>query len=112
MEATIFKNYSKSEEEVVAEIREMGFHPLTIDVPAVTNDFHFHDFDSVTYILDGELTVTERDSGEACTLEVGDKAVAKAGVVHKESHDGFRAMFGFSVPPQELTQPIDKPVDQ
>ena len=111
MDAIITNNHFTSEEEAVAEIRAMGFHPLTIDVPAVTIDFHFHDFDSVTYMLEGALTVTERDSGETCTLHPGDKAEAKAGVVHRESHDGFRAVFGFSVPPQELTQPIDKPAE-
>ena len=111
MDAKITTQHFNSEEESVAENRAMGFHPLTIDVPAVTNDFHFHDFDSVTYMLEGALTVTERDSGETCTLNPGDKAEARAGVVHKESHDGFRAVFGFAVPPQELTHPIDKPAD-
>ena len=74
----------------------------------VENDFHWHDFDAVTYIVSGELNVERQDTGEKYALRAGDKAVAKSGVVHRERHAGVRAVFGLSVPPSELTMPIDK----
>jgi hypothetical protein len=35
---------------------------------------------------------------------------APAGVVHREVTGGYRAVFGLSVAPADLTQPINKPV--
>lgn len=108
MTVTIYRNHFSSEAEAVAEIEQAGLHAAAVDIPAVENDFHWHDFDAAVYIISGELNVERRDGGEKYTLRAGDKAIAKAGVVHRERHDGVRAVFGLSVPPSELFMPIEK----
>ena len=109
MKAVIHRNYGASEEQALKEIAERGYHPLTFDVPATKNEPHFHDFDNALYMLEGELTVTETESGETYTLKPGDMADAKGFVLHHEDHQGFKAVFGFSQDPATFTMPIDKP---
>jgi len=111
MGVKIYRNHFSSEDEAVAEVEHAGLHAVAVDIPAVENDFHWHDFDAVTYIVSGELNVERRDNGEKYTLRAGDKAVAASGIVHRERHNGFRAVFGLSVPLSELTMPIDKSPD-
>jgi hypothetical protein len=110
MKAKITRKLFLSEVEAIAEIEAAGYFPITVDVPAVSNDPHWHDFDSMSFVHEGSLQVTEVDSGEVYQINAGDKTEAKAGVIHHETHDGFRATFGFSVDPTTLTMPIDKPV--
>jgi len=109
MQAKISRNHFSTEAEALSEIEAAGYFPMTIDIPATTNDDHWHDFETMLFILDGSLTVTESESNETYTLNPGDKAEAKSGVLHREAHDGFRGTFGFSVDPATFTMPIDKP---
>ena len=106
------KNIStfKDEEQAYSEIKEAGDFPFKADYPALENDFHWHDFDSFFYITDGELTVTEYETGESITCTQGTKVTAHAGVVHREKSPGYSAIFGLSVDPRALTQPVDKPL--
>ncbi|MBT5388885.1 MAG: hypothetical protein HOJ99_02530 [Porticoccaceae bacterium] len=98
------------EAEAYEQIKAAGYYPFTADYPAVNNDFHWHDFDSLTYITAGELTVTERDSGETKTFGPGTKLVGVAGVVHRERSAGYSAIFGLAVDPKTLSKPVEKPV--
>ncbi len=100
----------KDEEQAYREIKEAGYFPFKADYPALENDFHWHDFDSFLYITGGELTVTEYESGESITCTEGTKITARAGVVHREKSPGYSGIFGLSVNPTKLTQPVDKPV--
>ena len=98
----------KNEAEAIAQIKEAGYHVVTADYTAVKNDFHWHDFNALIYITKGELKVTEQSSGESVILTAGTKLVAGAGVVHKEQSSGYSAIFGLSIAPHLLTQPVEK----
>ena len=102
-------DHFSTEEEAIAEVKERGYWPLTLDFPAETNDTHWHDFDSVLFILEGELGLTETESGESCVCGPGSRIEAKAGILHSEQHQGFKAVIGFAIDPSTLTQPINKP---
>jgi quercetin dioxygenase-like cupin family protein len=97
------------ESEALAEIEAAGYFPVTIDFPAESNEDHWHDFDSMVYILSGEVTVTETETGESCTCGQGTRIVASAGILHREQTSGHRALIGLSVSPERLTQPVNKP---
>jgi quercetin dioxygenase-like cupin family protein len=97
------------EAQAYAEIEAMGYHAMAFDFPAEENDFHWHDFDSVVYVTDGEITLSTED-GESITCQRGAKIVAKAGLVHREQSPGYSAIIGFAVAPETLTQPINKPL--
>ena len=100
----------EDEAQAYAEIEAMGYHAMAFDFPAEENDLHWHDFDSVLYVTAGELTVSVEGEDESVTCQTGTKIVATAGVVHREQTPGYRAIIGFSVPLESLTQPINKPL--
>ncbi|MBC7520080.1 MAG: hypothetical protein H7268_03145 [Sandarakinorhabdus sp.] len=110
MPYSVDKQHFTDEAQALAEIDAAGFHSLVLDIPAETNELHFHDFDTKFYVLGGGLQLTVGDTGSVHDVRPGDRVVADAGWVHRESHQGFRAVFGFSVPPSMLTMPINKPL--
>lgn len=102
-------DHFSTEAEAVAEIKEAGYWPLTIEFQPEKNENHWHDFDSMLFLLEGELSVTEAETGENCVCGAGTRVIAKAGVLHREEHNGYKAVIGFSIDPATLTQPINKP---
>ncbi len=97
------------EAEAITMAKERGEHPLALDIEAVENDFHWHDFQTTTYIVGGELTIEVRDTGERFVCGPGTVIETdRPGIVHREISDGYRAVFGFDRDPRELTMPIDK----
>jgi len=102
-------NHFATTEDALAEIKAAGYWPVTIDFPPEKSEVHWHDFDSLTFILEGELSVTNVDTGEHCVCGPGTRITAKAGIRHREEHRGYKALIGLSVDPAALTQPINKP---
>lgn len=110
MQYEITHGHELTAEQAVAELQGLGLHPVVAEVPATENEFHWHDFDSVFYILEGGLEVTRHPSGEVITLVAGDRVQAPGGGAHRERHSGFKAVFGFSVDPATLVFPLEKPL--
>ena len=108
LEMDIDHNHFSDEASALKEIEAAGYKPITLEFPAESNDDHWHDFDSMLYIIDGDLTITETETGETCVCGVGSRIVASHGVLHREKTDGYKALIGLSVEPEELTQPINK----
>ena len=102
-------DYFSDEAEAVGEIEAAGYFPLALDFAAESNEDHWHDFDSMVYILDGEITLFDSQTGESCVCGKGTRIAAPRGVLHREETAGHRAMIGFSVDPSQLTQPVNKP---
>lgn len=100
----------KDEAEAYAQIKEAGYQAYKSDFPALKNDFHWHDFDSLIYITSGELKVTEQQSGETIVCGPGSKIIGRAGIAHREETEGYSAIFGLPLEPAALTQPVDKPL--
>lgn len=103
-------DYFTDEATPLAEIEAAGYHPVNLDFPAEENENHWHDFNSLLYITEGELTVTYAETGETCTCGPGTKITGAPNVVHREKTDGYKALIGIPVKPEELTQPINKPL--
>lgn len=97
------------EEEAVAAVRAAGFYPVVAEAPAETNDDHWHDFDAMIFVLDGVNVVTVAATGETLTCGPGSRADFPRGAVHRESHQGYRAVFGFSVDPATISGPVNMP---
>lgn len=102
-------DHFSSEDEARAEIESAGYWPITIEFPAEKNADHWHDFDSLLFVLEGQLTVTYAETGESCVCGPGTRIVGTAGVLHHEEHEGYKALIGLSVEPAKLTQPLNKP---
>ena len=98
------------EADAYAQCEAAGYTAQKFDFPADDNDFHWHDFDSLTFITAGELTVYDVASGESRTCGVGTTIVGRNGVDHREQTAVFTAIIGFAVAPETLSQPINKPL--
>ena len=98
----------KDEAEAFAQIEAKNWHAVTLDIPAESNDFHWHDFDAVVYITKGELVLTVEGMDGPVSCGRGTKINATAGVVHREESKGYSAIIGFAQAPETLTQPINK----
>lgn len=109
MRYSVDHRHFTTESEARAEVAAAGFHAMLIDVPAEHNAPHFHEFHTRFFVLEGGLTLTDDATGHRHEVRPGDRVVASAGWVHQEAHDGFKALFGFSMDPATFTMPINKP---
>ncbi|MCP4434558.1 MAG: hypothetical protein GY812_03535 [Actinomycetia bacterium] len=98
------------EEEALAAVAEMGLHGIAMDMVGAQEDFHFHEFDAVLFVLSGKAAA-EYPDGEVLEAVPGTVAKVSAGTVHRDVPGSeYRGVFGFSIDPAEMTQPINKPV--
>jgi quercetin dioxygenase-like cupin family protein len=101
-------NYFETEAQALEEIVARGWHGFTTDLDP-EEDLHWHDFDSVVFVLEGTASAEFAD-GSIEEASVGSKIEAPAGIVHRTVGSSYRAVLGLSVDPAELTQPVNKPV--
>ena len=109
MEYTISEGHIVTEAEALAEIEARGWYGFVRDVVVEEDEeLHWHDFDAVLYVLEG----TARAATPTGTVEAGPgtRAQATAGWVHGDiAGTTYRGVFGFSVDPAKMTQPVNKP---
>ena len=108
MSYTLTEGHFSTEDEARAEIEALGWEAITIDLDAMDNDLHWHDFDAVLYVLDGSVTIELAD-GTMMQCGAGARVDTPAGVVHRDSSTAYRAVIGLAVTPGEMTRPINKP---
>ena len=105
------KTQFSTEQQALDEISAAGYHAVTLDIDANEVDAHWHDFSSMTFILEGNLEVIDIKSGVKHNCGKGSRIIAQSRELHSEKTDGFRAVIGLSVEPDTLTQPINKPAE-
>jgi uncharacterized RmlC-like cupin family protein len=96
-----------TEQEAMDESAARGLHAYAVDIPEADNELHWHDFDSVTYIVSGTARV-EFEDGSVMQCGAGARIEAPAGVLHREVSPAYRAVFGLAVDAAEMTRPINK----
>jgi mannose-6-phosphate isomerase-like protein (cupin superfamily) len=110
MRFTNTEGHFSTEEEAFAEIAARGWHAVALDVVGEKEEFHWHEFDSVVFIVNG-IAAAEYEDGTVEAVGAGTRVEAPAGVVHRDvAGTTYRAVFGFSVDPAEMTQPVNKPL--
>ena len=99
----------EDEQAALSAVAEMGFHGMAMDVEGAEEDFHFHEFDTVVYVLSG-TAAAEYPDGAVLEAPAGTVARLPAGTVHRDVPGAtYRGVLGFSVDPAEMTHPINKP---
>ena len=76
----------KDEADAFAQCEAAGYHAMKFDFQAEDNDFHWHDFDSMTFITSGELTVYDVNSGESMTCGAGTKIIGRKRLCSSRGH--------------------------
>jgi hypothetical protein len=59
-------------------------------------------------IVGGEFSVCCEGDAEFQSASFGDRIDAPRGVVHRERHDGYRAVFGWPIDPTSLVMPLER----
>lgn len=94
--------FSGTEPDALAEISAMGWYPLASDVAPEHNEPHFHPFDSIVFIVDGVLRFHDVVTGEFHVCPPGTRIDDLGDNLHREDHDGYRAIVGFAQDPAVL----------
>jgi mannose-6-phosphate isomerase-like protein (cupin superfamily) len=105
---TLTEGYFSTEEDALAEIADRGWHGVVIDVPAQEEELHWHEFDSVVFVVEGTARA-EFEDGSVLQAGAGTRVEAPARILHRAVSPAYRGVFGFAVDPAEMTQPVNKP---
>ena len=102
------EQHFSTEQDAMDEAASKGLHAYAVDIPAEDNELHWHDFDSITYVVSGTARV-EFEDGSVMQCGAGARIEAPAGVLHREVSPAYRAVFGLAVDAAEMTHPVNKP---
>ena len=119
------ENHFSTEDEALAEITDRGWYGFAADTPDQAGrdvlpieaggvggtELHWHDFDSLTFVVDGTARVVLED-GTVFECGSGARLEAPARTLHTEFGSAGRVVIGFDRDLAELTQPVNKPASQ
>ena len=108
MKIMVYRNHFNSPGQVWDEIEIAGLYPVEMDVPAVKNESHWHDFSTRIYVLEGVLRITDTDQDRTLTAARGSRVDVPERVLHSEESSGYRIIAAMSVDPSSLTGPVDR----
>ena len=107
---TLIEHHPVSEAQAFADIAARSWHAVALDILGKNEDLHWHDFDTVVYVIRGTACAVLED-GSMLKAHAGSRIEAPAGWVHRDVvESNYRAVFGFSVRPSDFTQPVNKPL--
>ena len=108
MTVTVTPDKYESSDQALAAFAANGLHTMSLDVPPVENNSHWHHFDSEFHITTGYLTLTDVGSGAELKCGPGSTVRVPAKALHAElSQTGYSIVLGTSVPPEEFGDPVD-----
>ncbi len=85
MPVEIHKGFFKDRNEVMEDLKKTGFWPTTyVSAPSPALPVHWHDVDINGYVISGNSTIIDGESGDTITVEAGDKLVIPSGTLHAE----------------------------
>ena len=94
----IEKNFFNGLADALDDIKKTGFWPTTFILPAgYRKHVHWHSYDVNIYVMEGESSFYDDQSGQTHSVTVGDKITVPA----KTSEDFLKPLS-----PDELTQAI------
>ena len=72
------------EADAYAQCEAAGYTAHKFDFPAEENEAHWHDFDSLTFITSGVLTIFDVEKGVSYACGAGTKIIGQKGFAHRE----------------------------
>lgn len=109
MAFTIERDSFASEEEALETAKAAGYFAATLDRPASDVGDHWHEFNTMVFVLEREITITDSATGETHRCGPGTRFSLAKGDLHREKTDGYKAVIAIDKDPSTLTEPIDKP---
>ena len=119
MPLDIKKDFFKTKDDVLADLRETGFWPTTFVSPESPElPLHWHEAEVHGYVLEGETYLVDGETGEHQRFGVGDKLVLPRGTVHAEGKVEGRMVYIVAMkeptnlePLLQLKDPAEAPAD-
>ncbi len=108
MKLTVHRDHFSSPEQAFDEIEIAGLYTVELDIPAVKNESHWHDFSTWIYILEGELHITDTAQDRVLLAGPGSRVDVPERVLHSEESSGYKIIAGMSADPAQITEPIDR----
>lgn len=94
--------------QVYDELEMNGLHVVEMDVPAVRNTPHWHEFTTWLYIIEGELAITDTELDRTFTAQKGCRVDVPERVLHCEESNGYKIVAGMTEMPAKGAE-IDLP---
>lgn len=110
MKYSLTADHFSTREEALAEIAARGWHALEHDARAEQDELHWHDYDSVAFVLSGTCRIAFED-GSVLEGGAGSWIEQPSHVVHRSGNRVYQAVYGFSIRLEDMSQPICKPVE-
>jgi hypothetical protein len=85
-----------------------GLYTVEMNIPAVKNESHWHDFSTWIFILEGELLITDTDQDRVLLAGPGSRVDVPERVLHSEESSGYKIIAGMSADPASVTEPVDR----
>lgn len=106
---TFTRGNETSEDEVVAELTEAGWHVIVFDdIHEVDEELHWHEFNSVAVVVGGFGSFADADE-HVTDIGPGCRLVAEKGWLHKSlAGTQTRVVLGTDMPFEQWSHPINK----
>lgn len=115
MSFKVTRDAFRTEEDARRQARERGFDFFKDNLVAPVAQApgkekpHYHDFDALTFVVEGLLDFTDLETGERYNCGPGTLVEDVGRNAHFESHAGFRALSAYRVDPETLVHPLVRP---
>ncbi len=104
----VHPNHFSSAGPVFDELELNGLHVVEMDVPAVRNEPHWHEFSTWIYVLEGELLITDTAQDRTLKATPGTRVDVPERVLHCEESAGYKIIAGMTQLPAD-PQKVDLP---
>ena len=99
MTVQVIKQFFKTRDEVLDDIKRNGTWPTTLITPIGGElPVHWHDTDVHAYVLEGRSWMRDARSGEKLATEPGDKIVISKGSLHAEGETTTPMLYIVALP--------------
>jgi hypothetical protein len=96
---TIHKRFFESRDEVLEDLKLTGFWPTTfVSGPSPGLDVHWHSEEVHAYVMEGETSFLDAQSGKRQSVGGGDKIIVPARTLHAEGEVADRVVYIIAVP--------------
>jgi mannose-6-phosphate isomerase-like protein (cupin superfamily) len=99
MVISIQKGFFGKQSDVMDDLKASGFWPTTfVSGPSPGLEIHWHSEEVHAYVMEGETSFLDAESGESTAVSAGDKIVIPARALHAEGEVVDRVVYIIAIP--------------
>ena len=99
MTVQIKKSFFKNQSDVMEDLKASGFWPTTfVSGPSPEPEIHWHSEEVHAYVMEGETSFLDAETGESTPISPGDKIVVPSRTLHAEGEVLDRVVYIIAIP--------------